>query len=154
MWAKSASLYLCRKSKLGFVNGKVIPPSTVDLAYEDWEANDKIVMSWLLNSMNPTIAEGFLFLNTMKEVWDSLKEIYREWHNLARIYLLQQEIARATKGDRSFHIYLSNLKGMWDKIAQHRPLNLDPEIQRQRMEEDKVFKVLVGLGEEYDTLRS
>ncbi|CAN6454775.1 unnamed protein product [Victoria cruziana] len=153
-WAKSASLYLCRKSKIEYVNGKVLPSNISDPSYEEWEANDKIVTSWLLNSMEPAIAEGFLFLNSAKEVWDALEEMYGEGHNLAKVYLLQQEISKATKGDHPFHLYLSNLKGMWDELAQHRPLMADIEIQKQRVKEDKVFKILAGLGHEFDTLHS
>lgn len=111
-WTKSASLYLCDKSKLGFVNEKISLPPITDPTYEEWEANNKIIMLWLFNSMEPTIATWFLFLDTVKEVWDSVEEIYGEVHNLARVYILQQKIARVTKGDRPFYIYLNNLKGM------------------------------------------
>lgn len=71
------------------VNGKIPSPLLFDSLCEEWEANNKIVMSWLLNLMDPSITEGFLFLNMAKEVWDALEEIYKEGHNLARIYLLQ-----------------------------------------------------------------
>lgn len=75
LWAKSTSLFLYGKFKLGFVMGKVVRPEKFDPTYDEWEANDRIVMFWLLNSMDPVIAEGFLFLNSIKKIWDSLADI-------------------------------------------------------------------------------
>ncbi|CAN6459508.1 unnamed protein product [Victoria cruziana] len=111
-------------------------------------------MSWLSNSMEPAIAEGVLFLDSAKEIWDSLVEIYGGGQNLARVYMLQQEINKASKGARPFHLYLSSLKGMWDEIAQHRPLSSDIEVLWQRNEEDKAFKLLAGLRHDYEHIYS
>lgn len=72
-------------------------------------------MSWLSKSMNPDIAEDFLLLDLANEVWDSVREIYGEKENLARIYQLQQEINRMTR-DKPFHTYFSSLKSMWDEL--------------------------------------
>lgn len=47
--------------------------------------------------MNP--AEGFLLLDSAKEIWDSMGEIYDEKENLARIYPLQHDINKAVKGE-------------------------------------------------------
>lgn len=62
--------------------------------------------------MNPEIAEGFIFLDPAKEIWDSLAEIYGEKHKIARVYQLQQNIVKISQGERSFHAYLSGLKAM------------------------------------------
>lgn len=76
IWAKSISLCLYNKSKLGYVLEKIERPESH--SYKEWETNDRIVMSWLLNSMEPAIAMSFLFLDSMKEIWDSLVDIYGE----------------------------------------------------------------------------
>ncbi|KAF3776025.1 TMV resistance protein [Nymphaea thermarum] len=57
---------------------KIMPPSREDPNYVECEANDRIIMSWILNSMEQKIVEGFLFLYSAKELWDSLAEIYSE----------------------------------------------------------------------------
>ncbi|CAN6444480.1 unnamed protein product [Victoria cruziana] len=99
VWSKSASMYLCGRGKAGYVNGKVCRPEESEEAYVDWELNDQMVMSWLLNSMEPMVAEGFLFLDSAKGIWETETEIYDEKENLARIYQLQQEISKTMKGD-------------------------------------------------------
>ncbi|KAF3774801.1 hypothetical protein EJ110_NYTH52317 [Nymphaea thermarum] len=65
VWKNSASLYLCIKSKLRKlenINGKVQALSKEDPKYYDWESNE--------NSMDPNIADGFLFLDSPKEFWN------------------------------------------------------------------------------------
>ncbi|CAN6459804.1 unnamed protein product [Victoria cruziana] len=154
VWSKSASLYLCGRGKAGYVNGKVCRPEESEEAYADWELNDRMVMSWLLNSMEPMIAEGFLFLDSAKEIWEAAAEIYGEKENLARIYQLQQEISKTVKGDRLFHVYLTQLKAMWDELQQYRPISSELEIVKKRLEEDRIFKVLAGLRSEFESVIS
>lgn len=52
IWPKSASLFLCGKSKAGYVTGKIVRPEKTDPAYHERETNDRIVMFWVLNFMD------------------------------------------------------------------------------------------------------
>ncbi|CAN6459980.1 unnamed protein product [Victoria cruziana] len=111
-------------------------------------------MSWLLNSMESSIAEGFLFLDSTKEIWEAVSEIYGEKENVARIYQLQQDLVKTVKGDRVFHVYLNQLKGIWDELRQHRAFTTDMEVIKRRYDEDRVFKLLAGLGKDFKNLQS
>lgn len=54
------------------------------------------------------------------------------------------------KGKKSFHVYLSSLKLMWDELQQHCPLTTKLETIKKREEEDKVFKLLASLKSNYE----
>lgn len=69
-------------------------------------------MSWLLNSLEPTVAEGFLFLDSVREIWKSIAEMYGSKKNVARVYQLQVDISKTMKGEKAFHTYLNYLKAM------------------------------------------
>ncbi|KAK0584008.1 hypothetical protein LWI29_006398 [Acer saccharum] len=56
-WSRAVKLSLGGKKKFGYVDGKSVCPDSKDTTYEDWLANDQLVRSWLLNSMEPHIAE-------------------------------------------------------------------------------------------------
>ncbi|CAB4264059.1 unnamed protein product [Prunus armeniaca] len=60
-WSIAVSLALGGRSKLGFINGNILAPAVDDPKYEDWFCKDQLVMSWLLNSMEPQVAEIFSF---------------------------------------------------------------------------------------------
>lgn len=89
-------------------------------------------MSWLLNSMESSVADGFLFLDSTHEIWESIVEIYGGRENLARVYQLHNDIAKVVKGDKVFYYYLYSLKSMWDELHFHRPLSTNLETLKKR----------------------
>ncbi|KAF3792460.1 hypothetical protein EJ110_NYTH11435 [Nymphaea thermarum] len=51
-----------------YIKGKTVSPPKDEPGFDDCEANDLIVMSWLLNSMEANIMDGLLFVET-KDPW-------------------------------------------------------------------------------------
>ena len=47
-----------------------------DLGFDKWDQENFLSMSWLLHSMIPKIGEGFLSLDTIKNIWDIVSETY------------------------------------------------------------------------------
>ena len=88
-WSQLAILFLSGKSKLGYVNGKIPQPSGDDIKYDEWKSNNDLVISWLFNSMESDVRDGFLFLTIAKKVWDTLTEVYSKKNNVAHIYQLK-----------------------------------------------------------------
>ncbi|XP_031489855.1 uncharacterized protein LOC116257354 [Nymphaea colorata] len=153
-WAKAARLFLSGRCKVGYITGRISPPPKNDSNYEVWESENDMVMAWLMNSMEPHISSLFLYKETAKEIWDTLKEMYSEQNNLTRVYQLQLDIANLTKDSKQTSLYLNKLRSLYDELAQYRPATADADIYQKRFEEDKIFKVLVGLGPDYESLRS
>ncbi|CAB4294638.1 unnamed protein product [Prunus armeniaca] len=75
-WSRAVSLALGGRSKIGFINGNILAPAVDDPKYEDWFCKDQLVMSWLLNSMEPQVAEIFIFFfYSAQHLWTAVKEI-------------------------------------------------------------------------------
>ncbi|KAI9161361.1 hypothetical protein LWI28_016705 [Acer negundo] len=117
-------------------------------------ASDQLVRSWLLNSMEPHVAEIFTFSDSTKALWDSLTEFYGNQNNVARIFELKREIVAAEQGDKTFSEHLGFLKKLWDELNIYHPYTTDEKIILQRVEEDKIFSLLNGLKPDYENLRS
>lgn len=145
-------IFAKEKGKLRYLNGKIFRSDETDTSFSKWEANDHMVMSWLLNFMNWEITKVFIFLDSAREIWDSLGEIYGKGENLARVYQLEQVITKMNKGEKAFHLYLSSLKSMWEKLQQHNPLRTNLETIKKHQEEDKVLKLLAGLKTNYENV--
>lgn len=62
------------------------PPDVKDATYEDWFANDCVVISWLVNSIEESISRGIMMLKLAKKIWDTLKSTYSHDKNIAKIY--------------------------------------------------------------------
>ncbi|KAF3773569.1 hypothetical protein EJ110_NYTH55035 [Nymphaea thermarum] len=99
-WVKAARLFLSGKSKAGYINGKIKVPVTTDPNYDEWKSENDMVMVWLLNSMEPSIANLFTYQDTAHRIWEALNELYSEQINLARVYQIQCEIVNLTLHDQ------------------------------------------------------
>lgn len=66
--------------------GKVTAPSKDAADYQRWEAEDSIIMAWLINSMEQKIGRTYLFYKTAKKVWDAVQEIYSDLENTALVF--------------------------------------------------------------------
>ncbi|XP_021826816.1 uncharacterized protein LOC110767548 isoform X2 [Prunus avium] len=152
-WSRAVTLALGGKSKLGFINGKNPAPDDGDPKFEEWLSKDQLVMSWILNSMEPQVAEIFSYSDSSKHLWESLKEMYGQQNNAARIFELKKEIAGAYQEGKSFIEHLGKLKGMWNELALYRPHTTDSKVLVQRAEEDKNFQLLASLDSDYEDLR-
>jgi hypothetical protein len=67
-WSRAISLALGGKSKLAFINDKNNMPLSSSEDFSTWLSQDQLVMSWLLNSMEPKIAEIFSYSESSKEL--------------------------------------------------------------------------------------
>ena len=61
---------------MGYLCETITEPKTSDLNLESWEAENSLIIFWLLNSMQPEMAKTFLFLSTAKEIWDDVTHNY------------------------------------------------------------------------------
>ena len=51
-WSRSVQLVIRGKGKMGFLDGSLPQPALSDPAFPDWDINNSIVISWLINSMD------------------------------------------------------------------------------------------------------
>jgi hypothetical protein len=64
-------------------------------ALKEWRVDDFLVTNWLLNSMEPTIADLCMCAGSARAVWQKLEKRYGQKNNYAQIYQLQTEIHQA-----------------------------------------------------------
>ncbi|VFQ88089.1 unnamed protein product [Cuscuta campestris] len=92
-WSRSIKISLISKMKIGFINGKCRKPNNPDEPnYAQWERCDNMVFSWILNSMQPDLAEAFLYAKSSEELWNELEERFGE-SNGPLIYQIEKKIA-------------------------------------------------------------
>lgn len=60
-----------------------------------------LIMNWILNSMEDSIAASFKYSNSAKELRDFIEVAYAQKRNNVRIFELKREIAEFKHGDLS-----------------------------------------------------
>nr|KYP33640.1 hypothetical protein KK1_045498 [Cajanus cajan] len=79
------------KNKMGFLNGSIPKPAFIDPFYPHWEYCNKLLMSWLLNSLSPSIAQSVIFFETAIDILTNIRERFSQG-DLLRVAELEEEI--------------------------------------------------------------
>ena len=68
-------MILRAKSVEGYVLGKVSEPEDKEGGEEwkKWSATDSLVLTWMFNSLTPSVAESVEALSTSIKVWDGTR---------------------------------------------------------------------------------
>lgn len=149
-WNRPVKITLGAKTKLGFIDGRCKQPDEKDAKYEMWLKVDCMVRSWILNSIAKDIVEAFLYMNTVKELWDELRERFGECKG-PLLYQIQREISTVTQGNLTVAQYYTKLKKYWDELA---CVTLVPECScssakavADSLDSNKLIQFLIGLND-------
>ncbi|KAJ3699854.1 hypothetical protein LUZ61_003559 [Rhynchospora tenuis] len=155
MWVKAMRNALKAKNKLSFVDGTITEPKSGDIEYGLWGTCNSMMVSWLFNSIDPSLQPSVAYYETVKEMWDDLRERFSVG-NAPRIHQLKAEIAAAKQHGQPVVMYYTRLKGMWDELSNHSPVpscvchgckcNVTAKLIKER-EEEKIHQFLMGLDD-------
>ncbi|MCI43388.1 retrovirus-related Pol polyprotein from transposon TNT 1-94, partial [Trifolium medium] len=62
------------KNKFEFVDGSIDIPSEFDPNFKAWNRCNNLIHSWIVNSLEDSIAQSVVFLENVVDVWNELKE--------------------------------------------------------------------------------
>ncbi|KAI4352450.1 hypothetical protein L6164_006700 [Bauhinia variegata] len=153
-WSRAITLALGGRSKLSFIDDQAFIPDASSQDYATWLSKDQLVRSWILNSMDPQLAEIFSYSDSAAQLWMAVRDMYGQQNNYARIFELQRDIVNLQQSGKPFVQLLGSLKKMWNELEVYRPHTVDAAVLRKRVEEDKIFQLLASLGSDYEDLRS
>ncbi|GKB41792.1 retrovirus-related pol polyprotein from transposon TNT 1-94 [Tanacetum coccineum] len=130
-WAMAMQTALQAKKKIGFIDGTIKEPATGSADVEYWWMINSMIVSWIFNTIEPTLHSQISYFELAKDIWDDLK----------------QRIMN----------YFGRLKKLWDELANYERLlvckrydckcNITKELVK-RQEEERVEQFVMGLEEE------
>ncbi|XP_074356022.1 uncharacterized protein LOC141695694 [Apium graveolens] len=91
-WSRSVTLYLRGRGLFGYLNGDTLVPEKTDSSFAKWDSENSLIMAWLINSMEMDIGKTYLFLSTVQELWDAVKEAYSDLENFAQVFELKSKL--------------------------------------------------------------
>jgi hypothetical protein len=115
-----------------------------------------MVLSWILNSVSPGIANSVIFVDFASAMWSDLQERFSQ-SNGPRIFQLQKRISSLTQGSNSMSAYYTQLKGLWDELLSFRPNSNctcgGSKALVDHHHQEYVFHFLMGLHESFANVR-
>ncbi|KAH9741645.1 protein kinase domain-containing protein [Citrus sinensis] len=119
---ESVKLYVKGKGKMGYLDGSTDIPEVDDPSYKIWDEQNSMVMSWLINSMDPHISQSFLFLPSARDLWDAVTETYSDLGNTAQLYELKCRIHETKQGSDTMTAYYNIMNSLWGRVLSKEPL--------------------------------
>ncbi|XP_052735367.1 uncharacterized protein LOC128197453 [Vigna angularis] len=162
-WSRNMRRALLSKNKLKFIDGGITRPERSDSLFDSWERNNMMVLSWIIKTLSPQIAESVIYVENAQELWEELKERFSKGDHFKFSDLLQ-EIHSIKQGERSVTQYFTDLKILWEELEFLRPIpicsckipckcDLSRASQKYR-DMEHVICFLKGLSECYDTVKT
>ena len=136
-WSYVMKNFVRGKSMWGYVSGTKTKPIN-GLLVENYEAlldtlevdNSKVI-TWINNSVTPSIGAQLAKYDSAKAVWDHLARLYTQ-SNFAKQYQLQTNIRSLQQNDMSIQDFYSAMSALWDQLGLTEPPELssfDPYIK-------------------------
>lgn len=156
-WSKAMEMIITGKGKENYILGNETVLLTSDPWYRIWKIENSMVMSWLIGSMSPEIADNFILYSTAKEIWDAAMELYSKHDNTAELYELEAQLQEVRQGEATVSVYFSNLKRIWQQIDLYEshtwPSPDADRLYKLIVETKRIFRFLAGLKKELDAVR-
>lgn len=89
-WSQLVKTFLKGHGKISHLTGD--SPKENDPKFQAWDEEDSVIMSWLWNSMQPSISKIFMFLPTNHDIWESARKTYSKMKDAAVLYEIKTKI--------------------------------------------------------------
>ena len=112
VWSRSFTLAITAQGLLGFLTGNNKRPSSGGPELTTWSEKNALVMTWLINSIHPTISRTFVLMDSAHEIWLAAAQLYSQQGNDAQAYELRKKIRGFFQKDRSLVEYYAELSSL------------------------------------------
>ena len=100
-WSRFVQLVIQGKGKFGYLDGSISQPEPTNPSFPTWDINNSMVMSWILNSMDNSIAEIYMLYPTAKAIWDVVTMAYSDLEDSSQMFHLRNRCRLLHQGELS-----------------------------------------------------
>ncbi|KAI5388231.1 hypothetical protein KIW84_074065 [Lathyrus oleraceus] len=97
-WSQSVRMYLMGRGKICYITSDKKQPDKAGADYDTWDAENSMVMTWLVNSIDEEIGANYLCYDTAKELWECVSQMYSDLENQSQIYKLTLKLGEIRQG--------------------------------------------------------
>lgn len=164
-WSKATRRSLIAKDKLSYISEGIEALEKDSPTYVQWQRNDCMVTSWILNSKSKEFSEAFLYAEDAESMWKELEERFGG-SNGTRLFQIKREINMLVQGNDLVMVYYTQLKRLWDELDLLKKMpncqcgalmnciyNVKKKLTEMK-DEDQLIQFLMGLNESYEAVKS
>ncbi|XP_076894743.1 uncharacterized protein LOC143547130 [Bidens hawaiensis] len=130
------------------------PPEPID---EQWEQDDLIVFSWLIQNIEPALASNLTNFPTAKTLWNALTVTYSSGKDKLQTFDLHVKANEFKQNGVPLEELWIVMQGIWGEIDRRDPNPMtcfaDIATYNKVRSENKLFQFLNALDRKYDSLK-
>ncbi|KAM0050833.1 hypothetical protein Hdeb2414_s0007g00228331 [Helianthus debilis subsp. tardiflorus] len=157
LWTRMMRVAIGGKSKSLLQHLTSNPPEKQDGSFEQWEQDDLVVFSWLVQNIEPVLASNLTEFPTAKSLWDALVITYSSGRDKLQTFNLHVKANDIKQNDTSLEDLWITLQGIWGEIERidPNPMKCPEDIQAYSKirSEQKLFQFLSALDRKYDPIK-
>ncbi|KAK9065790.1 hypothetical protein SSX86_015191 [Deinandra increscens subsp. villosa] len=154
LWARMIRVAIGGKSKALLNHLTQNPPEPDD---EQWEQDDLIVFSWLIQNIEPNLASNLTEFPTAKALWDALTVTYSSGKDKLQTFDLHVKSNELKQQGLPLEEFWILMQGIWGEIERRDPnpmkCSADIATYNKLRSENKLFQFLNALDRKYDPLK-
>ncbi|XP_073133737.1 uncharacterized protein [Henckelia pumila] len=154
-WARAMRTTLWAKKKFAFIDGSVKQPPDNSSEQEYWWTVNSMLVSWIINTIKPTLRSTITYMEITKELLDDIKERFSVG-NGPHIQQLKFELAECKQHWQNVVNYYGNIKMILEEFGKYEQYptcrcggckcNIGTEVDKRR-EEERLHQFLMGLDD-------
>ncbi|XP_071727448.1 uncharacterized protein [Rutidosis leptorrhynchoides] len=132
-------------------------PETDEPSYNQWEQEDLVVFSWLIQNIDPNLASDLTSFPTAKSLWDALITTYSSGQDKLQTYDLYVKAIKMEQSNMTLEELWIKMQGIWGELERRDPNPMDNTSDIAKYNkiraEHKLFQFLNALDRKHDTIK-
>ncbi|XP_076926353.1 uncharacterized protein LOC143589490 [Bidens hawaiensis] len=128
-----------------------------DEKYEQWEQEDLVVFSWLIQNIEPSLASNLTEFPTVKTLWDALVVTYSSGKDKLQTFELHVKANEFKQNGIPLEDFWIVMQGIWGEIERRDPSPMtcavDITTYNNIRAEKKLFQFLNALDQQFDPIK-
>ncbi|GAV70803.1 gag_pre-integrs domain-containing protein/UBN2_3 domain-containing protein [Cephalotus follicularis] len=136
IWSRSVFLAIGARGFSGFLIGASKKPAEQGDTQNKWVTTNYLSMSYIINSMEPTVARGYLLMDSTIDIWISAEKTFSKKKNTSQCYEIRK----------------------WHELDYYGTFNainpVDAVTFQEWQDNHRLFDFLAGLNVEFEPIRA
>ncbi|XP_076946787.1 uncharacterized protein LOC143618460 [Bidens hawaiensis] len=145
------------KNLLNHLSGNPAPSEPSNEKYEQWEQDDLVVFSWLIQNIEPALASNLTEFPTTKALWDALVVTYNSGKDKLQTFDLHVKANGIKQNGSPLEDFWILMQRVWGEIERRDPnpmtCSTDITTYNKIQSEQKLFQFLNALDRQYDAVK-
>ena len=104
-WSKFVRMYIRGRGKIGYLTGDTKEPVRTNPSYATWNAENSMIMAWLVNSMEEEISSNYVLSYCQSSLGQHYSDVFRPWKSISNLWVTTQTGRYLSRWEFGYQIF-------------------------------------------------